>query len=284
MATHTDSDIDNQSGTSLIDTPDDLNLLLDAVRSNWSGTTTPVAFGDYQMWVDTTTNILKLRLPDTSVISICNVDTGQFFDVTSTANATTLDTLSTSTAATTNIILRRDANGAITGDLATGFDLNGNAAALGIPTGVPSYIFDSSNLTGDTAVETTAGTKLIASVDLRGVTTSATKPTSNIRFRPFRKGTIRVILRCDTTVGSVKVSASHTPASVTTWVMVSGTEFTVDLTVDHGDYILIDTSLVTAVSTDSVCFGIAGSGWDRHVTDTNASYKYLRTFPGHFLS
>lgn len=217
MATHNDYNIADQTGVSLLT---DLNDLLDALRSNSSDTVVPASFIDYQFWVDTTTNILKL---DTTggTISICNIDTGLFFGVASVSNADALDGLTTSTNAdSTNVILRRDANGAVTGDMISG-DVNGDAGALGSAEGTPEFIFDSANLTGIPDNSVTAGTKIVSTLQL------ATDVSDYVYYKPYRTGVMNAIYRSSVDHGTIRVmaegDATQDTVAVSTYYYIANT-------------------------------------------------------------
>jgi hypothetical protein len=222
MSTHPDYDIADQTGSSLLT---DLNDLLDALRSCSSDTVVPASFIDYQFWVDTTTNILKLKHPG-GTLSICNIDTGVFFDVASTSDSDLLDGLATSTSATTNVILRRDANGAITGDMLSG-DITGDAGALGAANQTPAYFFESFRLTGALPNTETAGDRLISSISLGGLTTTSGDQADYIYYRPLRTGVYKAKLWATDDEGTMYVmstgDATQTTATITQRYYIANT-------------------------------------------------------------
>lgn len=258
MSTHDDYDIDNQSGASLLT---DLNSLLDALRSNSFNATQPAVFQDYQLWVDSSTNILKMRRPDTSIINICNIDTGEFFGVAATTNATTLDGYSVGTDANiANTVLARDANGAVTGDVASIRTITGDAGSLS-PLGTPEYLLDSNNLTGSiTAVEVTAGTKIIDSISpAYGFSVS-----DGINIFPLRWGTYTVEYICPSPSVGVFAVSRENDATV---VNLDGvTTETTDVTIDATHtYIHIDFTGHPFSNIGLINLKIAEWGWDSEI-------------------
>lgn len=260
MSTTPDYVIDDQTGTSLLI---DLNMVLDALRSNSSNNSQPAVFSNYQFWVDTSTNILKLKTPSGNV-DVCDINTGLFTTVNATTTADTLDNYVTSTdAGIANRIIRRDANGFITGDLNTG-NISGDAVGLGGIDNDSTFLLDGTNLTGTLPNETSVG-DFVSSGWLVGIAVAYNEGgiMKELRYKPFRKGGWRVTLHTYFDIGDIVLWASHTPGSTITWIGASGLNtYTADFTLNDGDYMVIETKNLPANRIFNYLeFSSDSSGW-----------------------
>lgn len=268
MATHDDYDIDDQTGSSMLT---DLNNLLDALRSNSSNTVVPTSFIDYQFWVDTTTNILKMDAGAVT-IDICNIDTGLFFGVASTTDADALDGLTTSSNAdSTNVILRRDANGAVTGNLRAGWDITGDAQACGAANQDADYFFDSANLLGVLPNTETAGGNMIAAAPLQRLTSgTASAGADYVYFRPLRSGgyTAKLYVTDTLDVGTMRVMGTGDSTQTTA---TSGLRYYIANTGGVTDWSAVMTGATSVAVGDIYTCGTTSASLDTDLSGTGCA-------------
>lgn len=258
MSTYTDDNIDDQTGASLISNPDDLNNLLNAYKSNWSATTQPFNFGDYQLWVDTATNILKMRLPDASIISLCNIDTGEFSNVNSATDALMLNNIIPDDVSSSSNVFLRDVDGSITGDLAPGYSVTGEAKELGANGNGLSFLLDGTNYTGYPLAEASQGESLVANFNEYIFYETSLDA---IDFKPYRNGTYKVSYANNNSTGSYVLSSSDAPSTLFTNNLVDSAEFSTVISTSNGAYIHLDVSGITASSGRDFRFTNNVCGW-----------------------
>lgn len=258
MSTHDDYNIADQTGTSLLA---DLNSLLDALRSSSSDGSQPAVFGDYQLWLDTGSNILKMNAPGIGVINICNIDTGLFFDVTSVTNADTLTGLSlTNDANNADLILKRDSNGSIIGDQSTDGTFEGDAPSLGTLTNDTAYLLDGANKTGTVNADALAGTLFNFEVRIGNMFKNLAHMIDKVSIKPFRGGVVRLQMEKTTVAPTIVIYRETVPGSPTTWNTIASQS--VDITLNQGEAVVIEIASMTVGDNSRIYISTLAEGSD----------------------